>query len=240
MTFTQVKACVITSLFSLLGCVTVQEDHVDQHADPIALSESRIALGLSYLKNGSMIQAHNNLQQALSYAPRYYRAQLSMAHYYESVGEDTKAEQLYHRALEQHSQNGDVLNNYGTFLCKKGNYLLADRLFKQAIELPNYYLIPISYENAAFCALKANEQDKAMIYFSRAIAHDPHRPKSILQLAKLEIDKGNYADARLRLIRFNQVYGLSKPSLQLMIQLENKAGNDKLKHKYQQKLDNLS
>ena len=71
-------------------------------------------------------------------------------------------------------------------------------------------------------------------------SHDPHRPKSILQLAKLEIDDGEYTDARIRLMRFHQTYGLKKPSLQLMVELERAAGNDALKEKYQQKLDNLS
>ncbi|WP_321463279.1 type IV pilus biogenesis/stability protein PilW [uncultured Vibrio sp.] len=226
--------------FSLLGCVTVKEGGAPiVKPDPIAMAKSRIALGLGYLERGSTIRAHDNLQQALNHAPNYYRAQLSMAHYYESVGEESKAEQMYKRALRQHSNNGNVLNNYGTFLCKRGEYKKADRMFTQAIEQPYYYLIPASYENAAFCALKSKDNDKARYYFTRVIEHDPHRPKSILQLAKLEIDSGEFTEARIRLMRFNQMYGVKKPSLKLMVELEREAGSEALEQRYKAQLEQM-
>jgi type IV pilus assembly protein PilF len=226
--------------YSLIGCVTVKKDGGPiVKADPVAMAESRIALGLGYLESGSTIRAHDNLQQALTHAPQYYRAQLSMAHYYETVGEDSKAEDMYKRSLRQHTKNGNVLNNYGTFLCKRGEFQQADKMFNHAIEQPYYYLIPASYENAAFCALKSKDKDKAKYYFTRAIDHDPHRPKSILQLAKLEIDAGEYTDARIRLMRFNQMYGVKKPSLQLMLELERAAGNEALEQRYQKQLQQL-
>ncbi len=212
MKIVKLGAAVLVIQMGLMGCVTVNEDGKSPvvKADPVAMAESRIALGLGYLESGSMIRAHDNLQQALTHAPSYYRAQLSMAHYYETVGEDVKAEQMYKRSLRQNAKNGNVLNNYGTFLCKQGEYKQADKMFNRAIEQPYYYLIPASYENAGFCALKSDDVEKAKYYFTRAIDHDPHRPKSILQLAKLEIDSGNYTDARIRLMRFNQMYGVKK------------------------------
>ncbi|MGR5244069.1 type IV pilus biogenesis/stability protein PilW [Vibrio sp. PNB23_22_6] len=240
MKLTKLGTLLLISQLGVVGCVTVNENGPVVEADPVTMAESRIALGLGYLNSGSMIRAHDNLQQALTHAPNYYRAQLSMAHYYEVVGEDSKAENIYKRSLRQHSNNGNVLNNYGTFLCKRGDFPQADQMFNRAIQQPYYYLIPASYENAGFCALKSNNPDKAKYYFSRAIDHDPHRPKSILQLAKLEIDSGNYTDARLRLMRFNQMYGVKRPSLQLMVELEREAGNRVLEQKYQKQLDKLT
>ncbi|HCG5934759.1 type IV pilus biogenesis/stability protein PilW [Vibrio parahaemolyticus] len=235
------SALMLMTQFALVGCVTVKENGAPiVKADPVAMAESRIALGLGYLEGGNMIRAHDNLQQALSHAPQYYRAQLSMAHYYETVGEDAKAEDMYKRSLRQHTKNGNVLNNYGTFLCKRGDFQQADQMFNRAIEQPYYYLIPASYENAAFCALKSQDKDKAKYYFTRAIDHDPHRPKSILQLAKLEIESGNFTDARIRLMRFNQMYGVKKLSLQLMIELERAAGNEALEQKYVKQLERMS
>ncbi|ENC6731296.1 type IV pilus biogenesis/stability protein PilW [Vibrio navarrensis] len=230
----------LLSFALLTGCVTITEGQVTNNADPIDMAESRIALGLGYLDNGAMVKAYDNLQQALNHAPDYYRAQLSMAHYYELVGENGKAQDLYRKAARQHPKNGNVLNNYGTFLCKQGDYTQADKLFNQAIAQPYYYLIPASYENAAFCALKAGFKAKAQTYFTRAIDYDRHRPKSILNLAKLEIEAGNYTQARLRLMRFHQSYGLQSPSLQLLIELEQKAGTQALVKKYQQELEKLT
>ncbi|MGR5238878.1 type IV pilus biogenesis/stability protein PilW [Vibrio alfacsensis] len=240
MKIAKLGALILVSQLGLIGCVTVNEDGPVVKSDPVTMAESRIALGLGYLDSGNMIRAHDNLQQALTHAPNYYRAQLSMAHYYEMVGENGKAENLYKRSLRQHTKNGNVLNNYGTFLCKRGDFQKADQMFNRAIEQPYYYLIPASYENAGFCALKSNNTDKAKYYFARAIDHDPHRPRSILQLAKLEIDSGNYTDARLRLMRFNQMYGVKALSLRLMVELERAAGNEALEQKYQKQLNQLS
>lgn len=229
-------------LFPLLisGCVTVDATNSDTpQASDKQRSEARIALGMGYLEQGNMIKARENLEKALDHDPNFYRAQLSMAHYFEQVGENDSAEKLYKTALRQHPRNGNVLNNYGTFLCKQEEYALADKYFNKAIDQPYYYLISASYENAAFCALKAGNNEQAMQYFNRSLAHQPNRPSSMLNLAKLEIDSGAYTEARLRLMQFHKRYGLRKPSLRLMVDLEQKAGNKALENKYRSELEKL-
>ena len=224
---------------SLVGCVSVTEGPPKMESDPIAMSQSRIELGLGYMGQGNMVKARENLELAIKHAPSYYRAQLSMAHYYEQVGEVDEARTTYRKALSLDSRNGNVLNNYGTFLCKQGEYEQADKYFNRAIDQPYYYLVSASYENAAFCAFKAGNTDQAKYYFTRAIDHDPNRVKSILQLSKIEVSDADYNDARLRLLKFHQRYGYQIPSLKILVELEQKAGNSALEKKYQSKLDEL-
>lgn len=225
--------------FSLAGCVSVTEGPPKIKSDPIAMSESRIELGLGYMGQGNMVRARENLELAVKHAPSYYRARLSIAHYYEQVGEVDEARDAYKKALRLDARNGNVLNNYGTFLCKQGEYEQADKYFNRAIDQPYYYLVSASYENAAFCAFKAGEVEQAKYYFSRAIDHDPNRVKSILQLSKIEVSTEDYNDARLRLFKFHQRYGYQVPSLQILIELEKKTGNGALQQKYQSELDEL-
>lgn len=228
-------------IIALAGCVTVTETAGNAtQSDPTEMAEARIALGLGYLENGSMIKARENLEKALQHAPDYYRSQLSMAHYYEAVGENDSARKMYRTALSEHPKNGNVLNNFGTFLCKQGEYDTADQYFRRAVEQPYYYLISASYENAGLCALKAGKTDNAREYFKRAINHDPNRLLSILQLTKMEIEAGDYTPARLRLMDLNQRYGYQKASLKLLIELEKRAGNSALEQKYQTLLNSLS
>lgn len=228
-------------IIALAGCVTVTETAGNAtQSDPTEMAEARIALGLGYLENGSMIKARENLEKALQHAPDYYRSQLSMAHYYEAVGENDYARTMYRTALSEHPKNGNVLNNFGTFLCKQGEYDTADQYFRRAVEQPYYYLISASYENAGLCALKAGKTDNAREYFKRAIDHDPNRLLSILQLTKMEIEAGDYTPARLRLMDLNQRYGYQKASLKLLIELEKRAGNSALEQKYQTLLNSLS
>lgn len=221
------------------GCMTVEapSSHAPT-ANSRERSEARIELGIGYLEQGNMLKARENFEKALEHDSKYYRAQLSLAHYFEKVGEDKSAEKLYKTALSQHPKNGNVLNNYGTFLCKHERYEQADTFFNKAINQPYYYLISASYENAALCSLKAGEQEKAKQYFDRALDHDPYRPRSLLNLAKLEIENGQYTDARIRLMQFHQRYGTQKPSLQLLVELEQRAGNKVLEQKYRNELEN--
>jgi type IV pilus assembly protein PilF len=235
-----IKPSSILLFVALSGCVSVTEGEPQRvEADPISMSESRIALGLGYMEQENMVRARENLELAIQHAPRYYRARLSMAHYYETVGETDEARKQYKSALRLDSNNGNVLNNYGTFLCKQGDYEQADRYFNQAINQPFYYLVSASYENAGFCALKSGDSDRAKYYFTRALDHDPNRIKSILQLTKIEVSQDEYRDARLRLFKFHQRYGYQIPSLQILVELESKSGNEALRDKYQSMLDEM-
>ncbi len=225
---------------TMVGCVTVTEgDHIQPKSSPIEMSEARINLGIGYMENGVLIRARKNLELALEHAPTYYRAQIAMAHFYDRVGEPEKAREMYEDSIRVHPNNGNVLNNFATFLCKNGEYERADQMFMKSAEQPLYYLMSASYENAAFCALKSKDKDKAYLYFSRALDHEPKRPKSIINLANLEIERAEYSSARIRLIKFQTMYGQQTTSLSLLTELETQAGNHTVAAQYQKRLDKL-
>jgi len=215
------------------GCMTVTESsNKSIESNAIEKAEARITLGLGYLENGNMAKAKENIEKALEHAPEYYRAMISLAHYYDVVGETEQAHEAYEDALDEHDDNGHVLNNYGAFLCKIGEYNEADELFNEAVKQDNYYLLSSSYENAGLCAVKYRNFTKAKQYFTRAIEHDPQRTRSILHLAKLEIESGNFSQARIRLIQYQRDFGHQKASLKLLMDLEKRAGNSLLEAKY--------
>ncbi|USD59652.1 type IV pilus biogenesis/stability protein PilW [Vibrio sp. SCSIO 43140] len=217
--------------FLIGGCVTVT-DSAETKVDPIAAAETRIELGLAYIQRGQFSRAKQDFEKALEFAPNYYRSQLSMAHYYEVVGEYKMAESRYRAALKVAPNNGNVYHNYGTYLCKQEQFERADRYFLKAISQPNYYQIAQSYENAGLCALKSNKKDKARYYFNKSVEHAPLLPKATLQLAALEIQNKEYHQARLRLMKFHKKYGYQTPSLRLLINLEQETGNEVMVEKY--------
>ncbi len=52
-------------IIALAGCVTVTETAGNAtQSDPTEMAEARIALGLGYLENGSMIKARENLEKS--------------------------------------------------------------------------------------------------------------------------------------------------------------------------------
>jgi type IV pilus assembly protein PilF len=233
------KLILVFLVCCVAACVTVTEQEGRASFDHQKAAEARVKLGLSYLEAGNMPKARESLELALRYAPNYYRALNAIAYYYDRVGEIELANNAYLKALRVSPANGDVLNNYGTFLCQQGDFAKADEYFNRAIDLPHFYQVAASYENAAMCALSSEDTDKAYFYFKRAVEHEPHRYLSTLQLAKIEIDKYMYTEARNRLFKFHKRYGYKAASLGLLIELEKKSGNESLSSKYLDKLKSL-
>ncbi|MFH0260656.1 type IV pilus biogenesis/stability protein PilW [Vibrio barjaei] len=231
---------VMLASMTLSGCVTVQEDNTNTQHTPINMADTRIALGLSYIKLEQYSKARQSLEKAMKYAPHYYKSSLSLAYYFDVVGEVDKAAELYKKALKEHPNNGNVYNNYGTFLCKQGEFQRADALFNQALNKPIYYAVAETYENAGLCALKAQKSHQAKYYFNKSVGHQPLRPVSSLQLAALEIEQDQLPQARLRLLDFSQRYGYQRNNLELLIELERKSENWILVNKYQALLEQVN
>lgn len=233
-----VKWVVTTFLvFIVMGCVTVNEQELTSRESYIKAADARISLGLRYLEVGERLKARQNLELALKYAPNYYRSLNSIAYYYQLVGEDSLAEQTYKKAMRESPKNSKVLNNYGAFLCRLGLYQQADEYFNRAIEQPANYQIADSLENAAICSLKNDNTVAAERYFERTLDYDPYRYFSTVQLSKLNLQHGDYSDARIRLIRFHEKLGYRARSLQLLIDIESQSGNQELANHYLKKLE---
>lgn len=82
------------------------------------------------------------------------------------------AESRYRAALKVAPNNGHVYHNYGTYLCKQGEYEKANQYFLDAVTRPNYYQIAESYENAGLCALKNKQFKNAQRYFEKSLEHE--------------------------------------------------------------------
>ncbi|GAL35084.1 type IV pilus (Tfp) assembly protein PilF [Vibrio maritimus] len=217
------------------GCVTVGEEP-KVSAAPVDAADTRIELGLAYMKREQYSRAKQDFEKALEFAPKYYRAHLSMAYYFEAVGEFKHASDAYRTALKVAPNSGEVYHHYGTFLCKRSEYEQAEALLVAATQQPNYYQIAESYENAGLCALKAGQPNTAKAYFIKSLEHSPLRPNSTIQLAALEVKDGEYQQARMRLMKFHQRYGYQTPSLSILSELELKEGNTSMAEKYQRLL----
>lgn len=208
------RSLLLCSIF-LFGCTqTLQDPLLKRQAD------ARIALGLGYLERGHYVKAGQSLSKAIEYQPNYYRAQLALARYLNTVNEIDKASLLYKQALSDNPNNGDVLNNYGTFLCQHGHFQQAEALFLQAIQSPNYYDVADSYENAALCEMKSGRLFKAKDYFLRSLQHQPDRRYALLYMAEFDIKESNYDQAKKKLALYEQKYGKTKPWRRLQQRLD--------------------
>lgn len=166
-------------------------------------SQTRLQLGLEYLKQGDLNAARQNLEKAADAAPQDYRTQLGMALYEQRIGENSAAEQRYQQALKLAPNNGTVLNNYGAFLCSLGQYVPAQQQFSAAAVAPDYGQVADSLENAGYCFLKAGQNDEARILLTRALKIDPDKGTPLLVEAEKQFGEGKRAQSQLLLIVIN-------------------------------------
>ncbi|WP_440056238.1 type IV pilus biogenesis/stability protein PilW [Pseudoalteromonas sp. T1lg65] len=205
----------------LSGCVTENSYRSDgrpvaeQQINNTKAAKTRIALALQYLSSGNTTSAKFNFERALQLAPELAEAHYSLAYYYEQVGEQQRADQAYQAALKAEPGNPDTLNNYGTYLCRIGQYDKASEYFLEAIAVPSYLRVAQSYENLALCAIKQNQFSLAQDYLISAIQHNGQRRSAQLTLAGLYYAKSDFLAALEVLANFSARGFVSARSLML-------------------------
>lgn len=204
--------------------------------DPEGASKTRVKLALLYLENQQMQAAKENLDTALNYQPDGVEVHRVFAYYYEKVNENEQAEVFYKKALSLDANNGDTFHNYATFLCGQGRYEEADAYFLKAIKSPNYSQVARSYANAAICAEKSNNNEKAIFYYGYALSHSPSSNEINLSLAKLNINSKNYKAAVTNLFSFQRNSEATAESLWQWIRLSYATGKEASLSRYSEQL----
>ncbi|WP_345828560.1 type IV pilus biogenesis/stability protein PilW [Erwinia sp. HDF1-3R] len=179
--------------------------------------QTRLQLGLEYLTQGDLIAAQRNLRQAAALAPQDYRTQLALARYQQRVGDEEAATDFYRSALALAPENRDVINNYGAFLCRLGQYDAAQRQFSRAAELTSNGGRADALENAGYCYLIAGEQNKAVVALTRATMHHPDKGLALLAEAERRFGKRELVSSRLLLDVYQRNFTASAESLWLEI-----------------------
>jgi len=193
-------------------------------------------LGQQYLAQGRLELALEKLQKALSYDSDYVDAHTVIAVLYESIGDDTKAEQHYRRATQLRPKGGAELNNYGTFLCRTGRYDEAEDYFQRAVADPFYRTPAVALANAGSCLLKAGRHEEAAKTLRRALQYDPNHAVTLLQLAHVSYENGDYFSARGFMQRYETSVPASADALMLARNIELKLGNADGVRNYTRKL----
>lgn len=168
-------------------------------------SDVNVQLGLAYLQNGDVQRAHQKLFLAEQQAPGSLQAQGAMGYFLESTGNMASADAYYRRAIALNPKSGAAQNNYGTFLCRRGQYSEADQHFLLALQDPTYLNTAQVYENAGLCAMQIPDTKKAMGYFTQAITQDPKRAIAWLELGRISYQAKDYQQAQQYLDHYMQL-----------------------------------
>lgn len=182
-------------------------------------AKTRVSLGLTYLKNGNFSQAKFNLDKALEFAPRSGKANFAMAFYYQQVDEVKRAHEYYKEAINFSSNDPDILNSYGAFLCQEGDYEQAKKYFLQSVDDKSYISTASTYENLAICSENQGKIDEAITYFNSALNHQPTRASSLLYVSQLYVQTERWDEAKKSLWKYERNASVSSESLWLSFQI---------------------
>jgi type IV pilus assembly protein PilF len=170
----------------LSGCITVKPNDEISEEKKISTAKINVQLGMAYLARQDVERAKQKLLLAISQAPKAPETWYSFAYFLEKTNNASDAKKNYLKALHLAPKRGDTNNNYGTFLCRQGDYVNAIKYFMIASKDPNYLETASAYENAGLCSLKIPNKQIAKLYFKKAIAYDPTRTISLAELKKLK------------------------------------------------------
>ena len=215
----------------LAACTTVHTT-----ADPKRASELNAQLGLGYLKQGQYKRAMLKLDKALDFDPSNANAYHYKAELYRRINDYDKAEELFLRAMELAPESLTIQNNYGVFLCDKGQYEEAIKLFKKPLADALYTERSDTYENIGLCRLRQGLIAQAENAFVEALKFNPKASKSLLNLAQIRFDSGNKVAAYDLYSRYLAVAPHTPESLWLGILLEHERGAKNTVASYKVKL----
>lgn len=206
-------------------CSRVASDPERKQSKNERLSELRMALGAGYMQEGALDVALGELEQSLQLNPRNARAHAAMALLQLRLGKPQVAGEHYQRALALAPSYPEIRNNYGVYLCGQGKTREADAQFRCAIANPLYRTPALAYTNAAECALRHGDGDRAQIDLATAVQLDPRFATANLMLAELQFGQGDARAARAQLARYVRSAGQTPAGLALGIRVETALGD---------------
>ncbi|KRG63856.1 fimbrial protein [Stenotrophomonas humi] len=151
-------------------------------------------------------------------------------------GEVVAAGEAYRKAAELAPRRGDVLNNYGTWLCGNGHPAEALVWFDRALADPDYDARAEALANAGGCALDAGQSERAQADLRQALALAPDNPYALESMARNEVVHGRYFEARAFYQRRLAAAPATLSVLQLAIQVEERLGDRTAAGRFQQRL----
>lgn len=199
-------------------------------------SEVFTQLGSDYMRKDQIEVALQHLDRAVKLNPRSPMAHSMLAVLYTRIDRDDRALEHHERAAALAPEDGNIQNNYASFLCAKRRFVEADAAFRRALADPFYRTPQAAALNAGLCALEGGTAERAEEYFRNALRKDPNGTEVLLPLAKALHLRGENLGARAFVQRHESALPDSAAMLSLAIAVETALGNSGAASEYRQRL----
>ena len=220
---------VIISVLALSACGRGENLRTDDQNRKSA--ELNVKLASGYMQRGQLEIAKGKLEKAIELDDEYVQAYTTMAVLMDQIGEVDEARNYYLEALDIEPKNSQLLNNYGTFLCKMDDPdKLADAVeqFKKALSNQFYETPQTAHANLGYCLMKHkkyhNYEDSEM-HLRKALRINSNLKIALITMGELGIKTKRFLMARAYMQRYHALTAATAESLWFQIQAEKALGD---------------
>jgi len=186
----------------------------------------RLQLASAYFADAQYETALVEVQRAIEAEPKLAEAFNLRGLIYAALGDDAQAQASFRNALDLAPNDGDIMHNYGWYLCMQKHYAEAQAQFAAALAQPRYREPVRTMLAQGVCEARAGQLAEAERTLSRAYAIEPNNPSIALNLAEVLFQRGDYERARFYIRRVNaSAQSASAQSMWLAARIEARAGN---------------
>jgi len=210
--------------------------------DPLPKKEESILymqMGVRYLEMGMLKIAKENLEMAVEVDSNNADAHNVLGVLYERLQLIPKAMEQYREAVALDASSSGAKNNYGRFLCERGEYEAGMQLLNETILLPLNNRKWFAYTNLGRCQLRQGQQKLAESSFRKALQMNKNYSPALFEMQKISYHAKKYMSARAFLERYLSVAKHTAPTLWYAVQTERVLGNKQLAEAYKDKLFSL-
>ena len=227
-------SCFLIACSSMGGGTSVKQ----KEPNLIEASELNVKLAVGYIQRQQYAPAREKLEKAIEQDPDNLVAYKTLAYLYALLGLEEEAIEKYDEALELKSDDSDLLNSYGAFLCSINRLDEAQEKLKLAYSNPFYESIYLAQSNAGSCFIKQGEYKKAEALLRQSLRIEPKVPGSLISMADVGIKTERFLMARAYIQRYHAVKSPSPESLWIQVQAEKALGAKDHYMKYARQLIN--
>jgi type IV pilus assembly protein PilF len=221
---------VLLAVLSLPACVSTTTGSSplakpDAAAQAKDIARVHTELASEYFSRTQYGVALEELNEAIkadaNYGPAYGLSGLV----YMELREDALAVKNFEQALRINPIDSDANNNYGWYLCNRGQEANSIKYFLAALKNSLYNTPERSYLNAGICSRKMGDDAAGETYLRKALSQQPDLQQALYQLSDLNYKRNNFAEARAYMGRLMRNANPNAEYLWLGVRIERKLGN---------------
>jgi len=213
-----------------------QPPHDTTQEDKQSAAQTHTQLAAVYMGQDHLKEAEAALNKAVGFDNTYVPAHTLLAILYWRINRMPEADQEFRKAISLDPSNGDTNNNYGKFLCERGNRQEAMKYFQHALADPFYKTPEVANANAGACLLKFKDYAAAEPYLRKALEIQSGYGPALLDMAQLELDQNKAFEARGYMQRFESAGQATPQSLLLGYQIATRLGDKDMATNYSNRL----